>query len=61
MAREDATAQTTQEGCTRNYFPHHLSLTDGAERMFSFTAHMDKDLNKCTAYYHCFAGTFRSS
>lgn len=40
IARGDITAQTTVEGYTRNYFPHHLFLTGGAERMFSFTAHM---------------------
>lgn len=40
IAREEVTAQATLEEHTRNYFPHHLSLTDGAERMVSFTAHM---------------------
>lgn len=40
IAREEVTAQTALEGYTRNYFPHHLSLTDGAESMGSFTAHM---------------------
>lgn len=40
IAREEVTAQTTLERYSRNYFPHHLALTDGAERMVSFTAHM---------------------